>query len=417
MTCVKLKAGPSDRVSGGLPADQEESRTRSGLESWLQRLCCVGLVWLFVGMAVMPAGVSYNPSRAYQYLLGLTLYLPALLLIVLRPRRFLAFWQRPPMPWIGALLIWGCLSLAWGSAAGRPGDELGRSVSIMLFMYGWTQAIEDHEERIRNLLFGSGIVMAMTALAAMLLSVAHPPVDGRLAAFGVMDNPNLAAAAMAAAALWLCAWPAERLPWRIGQSLIGAVLASFVFMTFSRSVWGALFAALLTLALCHRGRRARTQGAALVLLGCTGAAMGLPWLMQRGWSLRPQILENSWALFLQHPWLGLGQGAKLHMEVAGMVLTHAHNMFSQLAIELGLPGLLLGLATWGALGWRGWHHRHESLGRLVLATWVLATIVVQFDQPHLIDSPRPTWLITWLPLAMSLSLGRGKLAASTGSPA
>jgi hypothetical protein len=31
---------------------------------------------------------------------------------------------------------------------------------------------------------------------------------------------------------------------------------------------------------------------------------------------------------------------------------------------------------------------------------------VQFDHPHLIDSARPGWLLTWLPLALGLSLGR-----------
>lgn len=397
-----------------MPVEQE-TQTRTSLELWLHRLLRVGLVWLFVGMATMPAGVSYNPGRAYQYLLGLTLYLPALLLLLLRPRSFLALWQRSPMPWAGVLLAWGGLSLAWGNAA-HPASELGRSVSILLFLYGWTQAIGDREERIRDLLLCGGVVMAVTALAAMLLSLAHPPIDGRLAAFGVMGNANLAAAAMAAAVLWLCTWPCEARRWRIGQGLLVLLLALFVFMTYSRSAWGGLFMALLTLVLCRHGRYAYWQGGVLLLLGCAGTAFGLPELTQRGWSLRPQILEQSWMLFEQHPWLGLGQGATFHIDVGGLVLTHAHNMFSQLAIELGAPGLLMGLVVWGMLGWRGWRHRREPLGRLVLATWVLAAIMLQFDLSHLVDSPRPTWLITWLPLAMSLSLGRRKPAA-TGGPA
>lgn len=397
-----------------MPVEQE-TKMRTGLELWLGHLLRVGLMWLFVGMAVMPAGVSYNPGRVYQYLLGLTLYLPALLLLVLRPRSFLAFWQRPSMPWIGVLLLWGCLSVVWSNVA-HPASELGRSASILLFLYGWTQAIEDREERIRNLLLCGGAVMAVAALGAMLLFLVHPPVDGRLAAFGVMSNANLAAAAMAAAVLWLCTWPGEKLHWRIGQGLMVAVLVLFVFMTFTRSAWGALFVALLTLVLCRHGRYAFWQGAALVLLGCAGVVIGLPELTQRGWSMRPQILERSWALFEQHPWLGMGQGATFHIDVGDMVLTHAHNMFSQLAIELGAPGLLMGLMVWGMLGWRGWSHRREPLGRLVLATWVLATIMLQFDLPHLIDSPRPTWLITWLPLAMSFSLGWREPAATGDSP-
>lgn len=85
---------------------------------------------------------------------------------------------------------------------------------------------------------------------------------------------------------------------------------------------------------------------------------------------------------------------------------HAHNMFSQLAIELGLPGLLLWTGIWLVLGWRAWRHRHETRGLIVLGIWVFGTVMVQFDLPHLLDSPRPGWLLTWLPLALGMSFGR-----------
>jgi len=40
----------------------------------------VGIVWMMLGMVIMPAGVSFNPGKAYQTSLALLLYLPALLL-------------------------------------------------------------------------------------------------------------------------------------------------------------------------------------------------------------------------------------------------------------------------------------------------------------------------------------------------
>ncbi|MDO1529807.1 O-antigen ligase family protein [Fulvimonas sp. R45] len=381
-----------------------DKQIRADLGLWLRRLLRFGLMWLFAGMAVLPAGVSYNPGHFYQYVLGLTLYLPALLLLVLQPGSFALLWRQPSMKWVLALLSWGVVSLAWSTTA-HPSSELGRSVSIVLFLYGWTQAIEGKEDYIRRLLTCAGVVMTLAALAAMLVFQVDDHGDGRLSAFGVMNNANLAAAAMAAAVLWLSAWTVEAVRYRIAQAVAVAVLVLFVFLTFTRSAWGGLFAALLVFCLCQHGARARWQVIALLVLGCAGAAFTLPDLTNRGWSLRPEILRNSWQLFQQHPWLGMGQGAVFNIDVGGLVLTHAHNLFSQLAIELGVPGLLMGLVVWGMLGWRGWQHRYEVLGRLVLSTWVLATIIVQFDLPHLIDSPRPTWLLTWLPLAMSFSLG------------
>ncbi|WP_045738394.1 O-antigen ligase family protein [Xanthomonas sp. MUS 060] len=376
---------------------------RAALEPWLRRLLRVGLLWLFIGMAVLPAGVSYNPGHLYQYVLGLTLYLPALLMLVLRPGSFAPLWRPTPMKWVLLLLLWGVLSLAW-SMTTHPSNELGHSASILLFLYGWTQAIEGREERIRKLLSCAGVVMALTALAAMLLCLVHGWGDGRIVGFGVMANANLAAAAMAVAVLWLCTWPAETQRYRIVQALIVAVLLLFVFLTFTRSAWVGLSAALLVLVLCQHRRRAHWHMAALLALGVAIAMIELPNLLQRGWSLRPQIMRLSWQLFQQHPWLGMGQGAAFHIVVGDVVLTHSHNLFSQLAIELGAPGLLMGLIAWTLLGWQGWRHRRETLGRLVLSIWVLATVIVQFDLPHLIDSPRPTWLIIWLPLALSLSL-------------
>jgi len=374
-----------------------------GLERWLQRVLCIGLVWLIVGMAVMPAGVSYDPGHAYQYVLGVTLYLPALLLVALRPGSVQVLWRQPSTKWVLLLLAWGAMSLLWSNAR-HPDSGVARDLSILLFLYGWARVTDGFERRIPRILMGCGAAMAVVALVAMFVFRSQLLPGGRLMGFGVMHNANLAAAAMAAAALWLCAFPCQAPAQRVGRALAAAVLLLFVFMTFTRSAWGALFLALLVMAACRPGSRTRRHVAWLILLAAVVAVVGMPELTARGWSMRPEILQRSWELFAHHPWFGLGQGAVFRIDVGDMVLTHAHNMFSQLAIELGLPGLLLWLGTWFALGWRGWLNRREPLGRLVLATWVFATIMTQFDLPHLLASPRPAWLIAWLPLAIGYSL-------------
>jgi len=54
--------------------------------------------------------------------------------------------------------------------------------------------------------------------------------------------------------------------------------------------------------------------------------------------------------------------------------------------------------------WLGWRHRGRVTGQLVLALWLYASVVLQFDMPQLLDSPRPGWLLVWLPLALALWL-------------
>ena len=45
-----------------------------------------------------------------------------------------------------------------------------------------------------------------------------------------------------------------------------------------------------------------------------------------------------------------------------------------------------------------------TVGRLVLALWVYASVVLQFDMPQMLDSPRPAWLLVWLPFALAQGL-------------
>jgi len=382
------------------------SLSRDGATTgWIRRLLVVGMVWLIIGMAVMPAGSSYNPGKPYQYVLALTLWLPMLVLLAMRPRRLFEFCRMPLMLGVLALLAWSWLSLAW-SEAPRRGDEAARVLSVLLFLVGAQWVFAGSVQRIRLVLVGCGLAMAAIAAAFIVDFVLQPPIDGRLAGVGVMGNANLAAAAMGAALIWLWPWRFAHRGWTLLKWAAIGVLALFTLLTFSRGAWAALFLAMLATMLCRGGWRAGLWAGLLCLLGAIGVALAFEELLERGWSLRPQILDGAWTLILQNPLYGLGQGTALRIEAGGQAWVHAHNLFAQLAIELGLPAALWWVGLWSALGWRAWQHRHDEVGRLVLGLWIFGGVAVQFDMPHLLDSPRPGWLITWLPLALAASLGR-----------
>lgn len=183
------------------------------------------------------------------------------------------------------------------------------------------------------------------------------------------------------------------------------LLATCLALTESRSAWLGLFAALLVLLAARRSERAVRSVTAVSVVGMGVALAAYPELSERGWSFRPQIMQYAWSMIEQQPWTGLGLGAHFTIPVQGSAAqVHTHNLFTQIAVELGLPGLILWSCIWLGLGWRAWRCRHDLIGRIVLGVWVFASVMVQFDLPHLIDSPRPGWLIIWLPLALSLSL-------------
>lgn len=379
-----------------------------------RNLLCVGLMALIAGMCALPAGPSFNPGKPYQYLLVLTLYLPALILGFSRFERWRELARRPLMPWLMALFVWSTISLAWTNAS-RPLDEILRTLSVLVFLFAWMHGVGADPRRQRGMLVTGAGVLAVTAVAAMIRFAVQPPPDGRVIGFGVMANANLIAAAMGAGFLWLWPWRFQARWQRLLKWLAMAAMVACLVLADSRSAWAALFGAVFVLLTIRRNERAwqRLLGLGVVALGVAAAAY--PELSERGWSFRPQIMQYAWALFEQHPWLGLGQGARFTIPVQGgmgMDQVHTHNLFTQVAVEIGLPGLLLWSIVWLGLGWRAWRHRDDAIGRVVLALWVFASVMVQFDLPHLIDSPRPGWLIIWLPLALSLSLP----AASTGPP-
>lgn len=371
-----------------------------------RNLLLSGLLLLIVGMCALPAGPSFNPGKPYQYLLALTLYLPALIIGFSSPRRWLELAQRPLMPWLLTLFGWAALSLLWSNAR-RPADEFMRVLSVLLFLLAFLQGVGNDPLRQRRLLLCAAGILSLTAIAAMLKFVIAPPPDHRLIGFGVMANANLVAAAMGAGILMLWPWRFEARSHQLLKWLAITLMACALVLTYSRSAWIALFLTVFALLSIRRSKRA---GQRLILLSVVAAGLAIaayPELTERGMSFRPQIFAHSMELFAQHPWRGWGLGANFIIPVAagtGAHQIHTHNLFTQVAVELGLPGLLLWLLVWLGLGWRAWQNRALATGRTILGLWLFASMVLQFDLPHLIDSPRPGWLIIWFPLALSLLL-------------
>lgn len=391
----------------GLPAQTDGRR-------W-QDLIGLGLIAMIAGMCAFPAGPSLNPGKPYQYLIGLGLYLPALILGATQRWRWRAFARRPLIPATLVLAAWAMLSLGWSNTV-RPLDEVLRVSSILVFLFAWFHGVGEVVERQQRVLIAGAGALVLTAIAAMIHFLWNPPVDGRLLGFGVMANPNLLAASLGAGLLWL--WPL-RFPLRWQRLLKWSalvLLAVAVLQTHSRSAGAALFIAVFVLTLIQPIAHRQARTAILLLGGALVALAAYPLLIARGWSFRPEILGHAWELFLQHPWRGLGLGAQFQIPAHGMQQTHTHNLFTQVAVELGLPGLLLWSLLWLALGWRAWRARALVTGQIVLGLWVFATVLVQFDLPHLLDSPRPGWLIIWLPLALSLSLPETRRRNTAAEP-
>ena len=364
----------------------------------------VGIVWMMLGMVIMPAGVSFNPGKAYQTSLILLLYLPALLLSFSQGARvWRQLWPLPVFRVFLALLIWALLSLSWGHLQ-RPGNEVGRLISVFAFVLGWYAYTAGDATRIRQLLLAAGLGIGACAIYYCISFVIAPVEDGRIVGEGTIATANYAAALMGVVALWLSQLDLADRRWSVARYAAMFVLLLFVGLTQTRSVWLAVALAVMLMPLWQPGRAYRWIAVTILAM----AALMLLWpaslLTERGTSLRPELATQAMHLIVQHPLLGLGQGAPISLLVNGATYTHTHNLLTQVTVELGLPGLLLTIAMWLMLGWQGWRHRDSLQGRLVLTIWVYASVVLQFDMPQMLDSPRPAWLLIWLPMGLVLGL-------------
>ena len=247
--------------------------------------------------------------------------------------------------------------------------------------------------------------MAVAAAGYAALYLLQPPDDGRIVGDGVTATANYAAAVMGAALLWLYQLPAGGRSRAMLRLCALVALLAFIGLTQTRSVWLAIAACLICAPLWDRRQRAWLISGAVLLLTVTAMWIFSSVLLERGTSLRPQLFMQSLILFGQHPWLGLGQGASFILRVAGQGYTHSHNVLTQTTIQLGLPGLVLAISVWAMVGRQAWRHRHTLPGRLLFSMWVYASVVLQFDMPQLLGSPRPSWLLFWLPFAMAVQMG------------
>jgi hypothetical protein len=158
----------------------------------------LGLGWLMVGMAIMPANASLGPGQAFMASLIVLLFLPAYYVAFAQQARvWRQLWSLPAFGVFLALLAWAALSLCWATLE-KPLDGLAALLSVLAFVLGWHAFAANDAGRIRSLLLATGLGLSLCALGFTIRYVVAPMPDGRIIGFGIIATANYAAMLMGA---------------------------------------------------------------------------------------------------------------------------------------------------------------------------------------------------------------------------
>lgn len=365
---------------------------------WAQGWMAFGLLWFLLAIALAPT------NKIYQQGLVAFVWLPVIVFAWPARHRLVELWraQRVICTALLALMLWALVTLFWAEVA-EPIREVKRLLYILVFLLLFPIFADGRPERVIRIMQWGGLGLALTALIAIVhfYGITNHRLTARLEGLGELSHPILGGYVIGLAAIWMLHW----MPRHIGLQVLWAaalgVLAVFVVASQSRGAALALLLSVLAMPIYCRDQRARIIAATALVLAMLTFWLLEPLVMARGASYRPEIFMSSLHMIAERPWGGLGVAADYRITSHGRTFDHAHNLFSHVTIQLGLPGLLLWSIVWFAVLREAWRSRDSLLGRGVLGMWVFSFLAMQFDAASLTGTPRAEWFITWLPIGLA----------------
>lgn len=370
------------------------------LERWLG----LGMLWLLLGLFIMPTNKVYHQGLIYL------LWLPGVISLFKTPTWYQAF-DRLLLSLLGLSVAWAALSLSWG---GHP-RQLKEVFYVLISLNGLLMLALRNPRLFWQLLAYAAFIGGLMGWVALIY---HYLIQGnnwsiRTTATGQLDHTILASHVMGVLCLILV-YLRRRLPQMLQKGywmFACSGYLAFLLMSRTKGTLLALVACLILSYLWKPSRRSLIVAGTTIACSLIGIMFFPEAILRGGFSSRPELLQLAWEQLQQHFWFGLGldQEYLLTIPETGYSFRHAHNFYAHLAVELGVIGLTLWLLLLAGVAWRGWMTRHTAAGRAVCALLCFSCIALLTDGLGPWVKPREEWFTVWLPIFLGFSLQAARI--------
>ncbi|TDJ31368.1 MAG: hypothetical protein E2O61_15915 [Gammaproteobacteria bacterium] len=258
------------------------------------------------------------------------------------------------------------------------------------------------------------VVGSIATLAAIIVFVVSDPADGRLNGLGQLDTHVIAALVYGVVLIFVLDTLVreQSLRWKSFAVISGILITCAVLLSDSRNAWVSVLIGVGVFMLAHatRDRQRFLAGIAamgvvfgVLLAGLLANDVSREVLLPRGDSFRSIIWSSVVSEVIQQgPIFGLGILTDNDVRAGGNTFIHPHSMYLSVLFQGGLVGLtLFAVVVIGTLRVL-LRHYDSSDAKLALGVLGIALPAYLLDGHELIDKVGSTWLLFWLPVAISL---------------
>ncbi|MFH6599200.1 O-antigen ligase family protein [Ectopseudomonas khazarica] len=385
----------------------------SAIRTWPRNTSDFISTWLLpLGYLCLLTSLTWLEDRSlYHKLFYALMAAPALLVLILQPRRCAPLLRDPTFLAFLAYASWALLSIAWSGTEDSAGSLIKRPLYISMLFTACALMVEQNHARFIQVIRVASLLIIPLATYGLVDFLLHYSSGARLVGTGALDNPLLSSHLFG---FFCIIWLGWVMTAPLRQSLLAlvplALLLATLLATGSRTpILASALAAGWLILCCWNARSAILVGLGFA---CLAALLMLfpESLLNRGTSYRLEIWQLALDKIAVHPWLGHGFDAPLAILVPGIGywFREPHSFFLGVLYYTGIIGAALWLSMHLLALWTCWKHRSDTYFTIAGALVVYGIGAGLAEGGGILARPKEHWFLTWIPLALVTALNIGR---------